>query len=405
MKQEKVLIKKLKMAVSNIWYVVALVAICTVVIMLIVNWSATVDALAKVVRVFMPFIIGFILAYLMMPFVRLWIRIFDHIRPGHGMGIKKAIGMLLSYVIVIGALVAIVMFIAPQITQSVKELVETVQRGYSYIKDNPDSFLDWLPVSSTQEIMEQLKNNITSIATNTSTVVLPYVYSFFSSSFAVAYNAFFGIIVSLYLIWDKDFFVARTRRLVSALAPKKSAEAVWEKLLNCNRIFNGFLVGKAIDSLIIGVLCFIAMLVFGFPYPVLLSVIVCITNMIPYFGPIIGAVPGCAIYLFIDPMMAVWYALLILVLQQFDGWVLGPWVLGDQMGIKPLSVFLGVVVGGAYFGVLGMFIGVPVVGVLQYLGGEFIKTKLKKKGLPDPLDNDVHKTSGDGDDPGVTVQK
>ena len=388
MKQEKVLIKKLKMAVSNIWYIVALVAICTVVIMLIVNWSATVEALEKIIRVLMPFIVGFILAYLMLPFVRMWIKLFDHIRPGHGMGVKKAIGMILSYLIVIGALAVIIIFIAPQINQSVRELVQTVQKGYNYIKDHPDSFLDWLPVSSTQEIMEHLKNNITDIATNASNVVFPAIYKIFSSSFAVAYNAFFGIIISLYFIWDKDFFARRTRRLVRALAPKDKSEQIWLKILNCNRIFNGFLVGKAIDSLIIGLICFIAMLAFGFPYPVLLSVIVCVTNMIPYFGPIIGAVPGCAIYLFIDPMMAVWYALLILVLQQFDGWVLGPWVLGDQMGIKPLSVFLGVVLGGAYFGVLGMFIGVPVVGVLQYLIGEIIKGKLKKKGIHDPLNKD-----------------
>lgn len=388
MKQEKVLIKKLKMAVSNIWYIVALVAICTVVIMLIVNWSATVEALEKIIGVLMPFIVGFILAYLMLPFVRMWIKLFDHIRPGQGMGVKKAIGMILSYLIVLGALAVIIIFIAPQINQSVRELVQTVQKGYNYIKDHPDSFLDWLPVSSTQEIMEHLKNNITDIATNTSNVVFPAIYKIFSSSFSVAYNAFFGIIISLYFIWDKDFFARRTRRLVRALAPKDKSEQIWIKILNCNRIFNGFLVGKAIDSLIIGIICFIAMLAFGFPYPVLLSVIVCVTNMIPYFGPIIGAVPGCAIYLFIDPMMAVWYALLILVLQQFDGWVLGPWVLGDQMGIKPLSVFLGVVLGGAYFGVLGMFIGVPVVGVLQYLIGEIIKGKLKKKGIHDPLNTD-----------------
>ena len=388
MKEEKKLIKKLKMAVSNIWYIVALVAICTVVIMLIVNWSATVEAIEKIIRVFMPFIVGFILAYLMLPFVRMWIKLFDHINPGHGMGLKKAIGMLLSYLIVLGALAVIIVFIAPQINQSVRELVQTVQKGYNYIKDHPDSFLDWLPVSSTQEIMAHLKDNITDIATNTSNVVFPAIYKIFSSSFAVAYNTFFGIIISLYFIWDKDFFARRTRRLVRALVPKDKSEQIWIKILNCNRIFNGFLVGKAIDSLIIGIICFIAMLAFGFPYPVLLSVIVCVTNMIPYFGPIIGAVPGCAIYLFIDPMMAVWYALLILVLQQFDGWVLGPWVLGDQMGIKPLSVFLGVVLGGAYFGVLGMFIGVPVIGVLQYLGGEIIKGKLKKKGIHDPLNRD-----------------
>ena len=396
MKEENTLVKKLKSIVSNIWYLVALVAACTIVIMLIWNWEMTLGAIGKLIGVFMPFIVGFILAYLMMPFVRIWNKLFDHIKPGQAPRVKKAISMLIAYVIVLGILTVIIVFIAPQISQSVKELVKTVQKGYGYIKSHPNSFLDWIPFVNTQEVMEKLKDNITSIATNASNVLFPYIYNIFSSSFSFIYSAFFGIVISMYFIWDKDFFARRTRRLVRALTPKDKSEIIWKKLLNCNKIFNGFLVGKAIDSFIIGIICFVAMLVLGFPYPVLLSVIVCITNMIPYFGPIIGAIPGCAIYLFIDPMLAVWYALLILILQQFDGWVLGPWVLGDQMGIKPLSVFLGVVVGGAYFGVLGMFVGVPVVGVLQYLGGDFIKKKLKKKGIHDPLDPEPDNKKGSG---------
>ena len=382
-KEEKKYVKRLKMIFSNIWYIIGMVAICVTVTMLIVNWSATVAALGKAFQVFMPFILGFFFAFLILPLVKAFTKLFDHIRSGSGMKIKRVFGILLSYIIVLGALTVIVVFVAPQIAQSVRELGKTVQKGYAYIQQHPTTFLDWIPFVNTQELMAKLKDNITSIATNASTVVFPYIYSLFTSTFVLVYDIFFGLVISIYMVWEKDALVRSFHRQVRAFVPKKYAEKTWNTMLNCNRIFNGFLLGKAIDSLIIGIITFIAMLAFQFPYPVLLSVIVGVTNMIPYFGPIIGAIPGCAIYLFIDPKLALWFALLILVVQQFDGWILGPWILGDQTGIKPLAVILGITVGGAYFGVLGMFLGVPTVAVLQYLGSLLVKNKLKKKGLED----------------------
>ncbi|MBO6108246.1 MAG: AI-2E family transporter [Eubacterium sp.] len=384
MKEEKKYIKRLKMVMSNIWYIIAIVAICTAVVMMIINWTATLAAIGKIISVLMPFILGFLFAYLIIPLVRMIEKLLDHVSSGKGLKIKKAFSLIISYMFVIGILVVIVVFVAPQIVQSVRELGKTVQQGYTYIKANPTSFLDWIPFVKTEDVMTGLKDNIMNIATNASTVLFPYVYSTLTSTFVVAYDIFFGIVISIYMTWEKDSLAKGLHRLVYSMVPPKYSDGFWEKLIKSNRIFNGFLLGKAIDSLIIGILTFILMLIFGFPYPVLLSVIVGITNMIPYFGPIIGAIPGCAIYLFIDPMLAVWFALLILAIQQFDGWILGPWILGDQTGIKPLTVILGITLGGAYFGVLGMFLGVPTVAVIQYLGGEFIKTRFRKKGIKDP---------------------
>ncbi len=367
------------MILSNIWYIVALVAACTTVVMLIVNWSGTLSALGRIISVFMPFILGFLFAYLVYPLVRLINKGISHISPGKGDKAKKAVSILVSYIIVIGFITAVVIFIAPQIKQSIKELVKTVQVGYTYIKQNPNSFLDWLPFVNTVDVMEKLKGNISDIAVNVSDKLFPAIYQFSASVFSILYNVIFGLIISIYMCWEKDKLVISAHRLEIALISDKYSDKVWEKILNCNRIFNGFLLGKVIDSLIIGVITFILMLIFHFPYPVLLSVIVCVTNMIPYFGPIIGAVPGCAIYLFIDPMLAVWFALLILAIQQFDGWILGPYILGDQTGIKPLAVILGITVGGAFFGVMGMFLGVPTVAVLNYLIGGVIDSRIRSK--------------------------
>ncbi|MBQ6538426.1 MAG: AI-2E family transporter [Eubacterium sp.] len=388
MKEEKKYVKRLKMITSNIWYIVALVALVTAVIMLIVNWSSTLTALRKVVQVLMPFFLGFLFAYLINPLVRLFEKLFNLMGKDKALTVKKVFSMLLSYIIVLGAITVIIVFITPQIVTSVNQLGQTVQKGYDYVKLHPTSFLDWIPFANTADIMEKLKDNINSIAINMGSKVFPYLYSTFTSTFVIAYDIFFGLVISIYLTWEKDSLVRGFHRLVKAFVPKKYAEKTWEKLLKCNHIFNGFLVGKAIDSLIIGLITFCAMAILNFPYPVLLSVIVCITNMIPYFGPFIGAIPGCAIYLFIDPTLALWFAILILVVQQFDGWILGPWILGDQTGIKPLTVILGITVGGAYFGVMGMFLGVPTVAVLQYLGGEFVKNRFKKKDMEDPINDD-----------------
>ncbi|MBO4395468.1 MAG: AI-2E family transporter, partial [Eubacterium sp.] len=296
-KAEKRYVSRLKMILSNIWYIIAMLAAGTAVIMLIVNWSGTVEALGKAFQVFMPFILGFFFAYLILPLVRIFTKLFNHISTGRGIKLKRVFAIVISYAIVIGAITVIVVFIAPQIAQSVRELSKTVQRGYDYIKTNPTTFLDWIPFVNTTDLMTSLKDNINSIAVNLGTSVFPHIYSVFTSTFVLVYDIFFGLVISIYMVWEKDALARNAHRLVHAIVPEKYAEGFWKKLLRSNKIFNGFLLGKAIDSLIIGIITFVAMLAFGFPYPVLLSVIVCITNMIPYFGPIIGGIPGCAIYL------------------------------------------------------------------------------------------------------------
>ena len=209
--------------------------------------------------------------------------------------------------------------------------------------------------------------------------IFPYVYQISSSVLGTAYNVLMGLVISIYIILDSRKLKRSVKKIIYAISPKDKEQEVWNTLKQCNHIFNGFLFGKVIDSLIIGIICLIAMSVLRLPYALLLSLIVCITNMIPYFGPFIGAVPGVLIYLFIDFRLAIIFAVMIFILQQFDGLYLGPKILGDQTGIKPLWVIFGITVGGAYFGVMGMFLGVPAVAVLMYLVNLFLNKKLKKK--------------------------
>ena len=181
------------------------------------------------------------------------------------------------------------------------------------------------------------------------------------------------------MIYSKENFRFQAKRVVYAILPEEEGDELCATLRECNNIFGAFLISKAIDSLIIGCICCVAMNMIGLPYAVLLSVIVGITNMIPYFGPFIGAVPGVLIYLCTDWELAVIFAIMILVLQQFDGLILGPRLLGQSTGLSPIWVIFAITVGGAYFGVIGMFIGVPVVAVIAYLINKLISSRLRGK--------------------------
>ena len=192
--------------------------------------------------------------------------------------------------------------------------------------------------------------------------------------------------ISIYIILDMKKLKRSARKVVYALSPKKKEQEVWETMKQCSHIFNGFLIGKMIDSLIIGILCLIAMSILKLPYALLLSLIVCITNMIPYFGPIIGAIPGVMIYLFIDIRYAFIFALMILILQQFDGNYLGPKILGNSVDLNPLWIILAVLIGGAFMGPVGMFVGVPVFATIKTFASEYVNRKyIEKYPTDDPL--------------------
>lgn len=369
----------LKSFVSNVGYVVILVTLCTIAVALIWNWRNTLAVLERFISVIMPFIVGFFLAYLLMPLVNFFQKLLNRIKPERWKGVKRGVSIAISYLIVVGLLTVLVVYIFPQIRDSGRELGQTIKKGYQYAVTHEAEINSRIPFIQIGEIIEYIRNNLLSGLVNYRADILPYVYQLSSSVFSMVYDIFFGVVISIYIVWDSAHLVQSLKKVVYALVPKRRAEGAWRTILKCNHIFTGFLFGKTIDSLIIGVICLIAMSILQFPFALLISVIVCITNMIPYFGPFIGAIPGVLIYLFIDPKLSLLFAIMVLVLQQFDGLYLGPKILGDLTGIKPLWVIFGITVGGAYFGVIGMFLGVPATAVLMYLVNLFLEKKLRKK--------------------------
>ena len=360
----------LKGIISNMGSVILILALCTIVIAIIINWKSVVIEMQRFIKVIMPFIFGLVLAFLINPLVESIQKILNRLffRTKHKKACKYT-SVAVSYAILLGLLTVTIVYIVPQISESVKELTKSLGNGYNYIIHNTGKLQEkypFLPMTDITELIEKVvPQNIFSYGPGMAKIIFPYIYNLSASFISGFINIIFAIVISVYIILDKE----------------KIVPFIWNTFRECNHIFNGFLFGKSVDSLIIGILSLIAMSIIGLPYGLLLSVIVGVTNMIPYFGPIMGAIPGVIIYLVIEPKYAIIYVIMILILQQFDGLYLGPKILGDLTGIKPLWVIFGITVGGAYFGVLGMFLGVPVVAVIMHIISVIMETKMKKKML------------------------
>ncbi|MCI8962418.1 MAG: AI-2E family transporter [Eubacterium sp.] len=391
-KTNKKIKETLKGLLANSGRLILIVAACSIVIAVIMHWESVMVELSRLIKVLMPFILGIVLAFLINPLVGNVHQFLNHFifKDKRQKGCKYT-SVALSYLILLGVLTVTIVYIVPQISESLKELTRSLGYGYNYVINNTAEIQQKYPVLPMEDIKQLLlkvvPENIFGYGTDLAKFVFPYLYNLSASFIKGFIDVIFGIVISCYIILDKEKISKQIRRVIYAFTNKKQAPVIWDTFRECNHIFNGFLYGKTIDSLIIGVLSLIVMSVIQLPYGLLLSVIVGVTNMIPYFGPFIGAIPGVIIYLVIEPKYAIIYVIMILVLQQFDGLYLGPKILGDLTGIKPLWVIFGITVGGAYFGVLGMFLGVPTVAVVMHIVNVIMEKKIKKRMMQEYKNN------------------
>lgn len=364
-------------------YALFVIIAAILIYIIISHWGETRKSLSNLFGVLSPFLIGVLMAYFLIPLVaRIQGLLQKFITKGKYEKITKSVAIFLAYLLVIGFIAIAFVFVIPQMGQSIRELTDKIPFMYRTIMRELASLQKRYPDIDLEFAYDQLDEvmpNLINYGTDLMGSLLPVVYSLSVSIVKMAINLLLGIMISIYMIYSKENFRFQAKRVVYAIFPEEEGDELCTTLRECNNIFGAFLISKAIDSLIIGCICCVAMNIIGLPYAVLLSVIVGITNMIPYFGPFIGAVPGVLIYLCTDWELAVIFAIMILVLQQFDGLILGPRLLGQSTGLSPIWVIFAITVGGAYFGVIGMFIGVPVVAVIAYLINELISSRLRGK--------------------------
>ena len=362
------------------------------------KYDSFVNLFNKGLMILSPFIYGIVLAYLLEPLYEL-IR-----KPLHKFLADKLNGMYHPHIVSVisgGVAVAITMavFIAfligfgflviPQIIESLSSLVviipARVQEIIDYI-EKQDANNQGMLMESVIDILKNSTDNITSWISNTLLPTLgnymTQIYQGLWSTVKTVLNIAIGLITSVYIMTERDHFKALIKKSVMAIWPEDRAADILDYLRFTNKAFGGFISGKIIDSIIIGIICFFVLNILHIPYAVLVSVIVGITNIIPFFGPFIGAIPGALIIGAADPMKMLIFLVVILALQQFDGYVLGPKILGDSTGLSSFWVMFAIIIGGGMFGFLGMVFAVPTFAVVAYYLNDKIEDSLKSKGLP-----------------------
>lgn len=367
-------------------YAVLVVFASVIIVKSVMSWSSLMTRVSKFFSVIAPFIWGAFIAFLINPLVNTFDRgVWNRIKPIRKKpGLKKFLSLFFAYLLAFGVIVLMFVFVIPQLTNSVVDLVSQTQ---DWIANSDEWILELeakfpqLNYDNINAILLQYQPQLIEFSKNIVTNVVPMLFSTGVSFVKVLMNMIIAIMVSFYMISDKKLMRKNFRKFCYAVFPTRTVKAGSLVLHESYRIFSSFIYGKAVDSLIIGLLCFAVTSVFEVPYALLISLIVGVTNMIPYFGPFIGAVPSAIIVLISSPIKALVFIIIIIVLQQLDGIVIGPKILGDSVGLRPIWIIFAITVGGSVGGVIGMFLGVPVTAVIVYLLDMLTDSLMAKKNL------------------------
>lgn len=366
-------------------YAIIVVLASVLIIKTVIDWDNVVRHAKSALSVLSPFLWGAFIAFLINPLVKLFDKLFGKIKPlkKHGKP-RKFLSLLLSYLLVVALVVLMFVYLLPQIGISITEIVNQVPGWITKINEGLMKFETDHP-DFDYDIVNEFLNNITpQLMEFSKRVVTDVVPMIFTTSISVVkglLNVLIAFIVSVYMVSDKKLLARGFKRVLYSVASEKAGDVIMETLRECYHIFSQFVLGKTVDSFIIGWICFFLMTILRLPFTPIVSLIVGITNMIPYFGPFIGAVPGIVLILMVDPIQAIIFTVLIIVIQQFDGLYLGPRILGETVGLRPLWIIFAITVGGSIGGVVGMFLGVPVVAVLAYLADKLLTRLVKKKNV------------------------
>lgn len=365
--------------------------------------SKLVSVFKFVTDMLMPVVYGFVLAYVLIPALNFFetktvvplakkLKI-DTTAKKHGI---RAISVTITACVSILVIYAFFSMFISQIVPSVQEIIENfdvyVNNGVAYInkifEDNPNfrDFFNNMVAKYSTELDAWLNNTL---FPKLSTLVMSVSLSIINV-LGFLWDFILGFILSIYILQSKDVFSGQAKKILYGMVPKEPADHILQDVRFIHKTFTGFLTGKVIDSFIIGVICFIGTYILGTPYAALVSVVIGVTNVIPFFGPFLGAIP-CAILIFVvtpmEPLNMVYFVIFILLLQQFDGNILGPKILGNSTGLGSFWVIFAITIFGGFMGVPGMIIGVPTFAVIFAMIRRYINNRLKKKGMPTDRDS------------------
>ena len=363
--------------------------------MLLQHGKSISDAIGTLIGILSPIIWGMVITYLLWPLVKMFQRklfepLLQKIRPKKPVSksLARGLSVVLAILVALVLIAALVWLIIPQLYTSIESIVLNSQQYYDtitgwinrFFENNPeveeallsatgkasDSLLDWAKTA----LLPSMGKGVTSLTTGIYAVLRGIL------------DVLIGFVVACYVLSNMELFLAKAKMVLYSIFPLRSSKRILKAIRFTDTAFMSFISGKVIDSAIIGVICYICCAIMRMPYVVLVSVVVGVTNIIPVFGPFIGAVPTALIILLDSPMKCLIYVIFILVLQQIDGNIIGPKILGDATGISSFWVVVAITVGGGFAGVLGMFLGVPIFACLQTLVKYLTDRRLEKRHMP-----------------------
>lgn len=350
------------------------------------------EAVDTLTTILMPFIYGGVIAYLLRPMCNWYAAIFrkslknrhDALAEGIAIALSMLTGLLIVY--------ALIIMIAPQLYHSVATLWVT-------IPDKVDQLIIWATETfgENEYLLKMFETSSETLYTTLDTwakgTLVPYVSNIVSGVGMSVWkvliglkNLLIGLIVAVYLLASRKKFGRQGVMVIRSIFRPRIADLILDEIAFVDEMFGGFIDGKIVDSAIIGVLCYIGCMIFRFPNALLVSAIVGITNVIPFFGPFLGAIPSVLLILIEDPLKALWFALFALALQQLDGNIIGPKILGEHTGISSFWVLFSILLFGGLWGLVGMIIAVPLFAVLYDLIKRMVRRGLRKNGCIEILD-------------------
>lgn len=364
--------------------------------------SALVKAIGSFLGILSPFIWGLVISYLLMPSMcmyeeKLFTPLLIKCRKKYpkaklGDKLPRVFAVILAEIVLVLIITALIYLIVPQVYDSIATIVANSTDYFNTASNAIDRLLRENPVI--EEYATQIFGNLTEALTDwAKNTLLPgmdgVIVNITTGVYGVLkviYNIVIGIIVSVYILYNREKFRAHSMKLLYCLFNTKRAKAISQALKFTDRTFMGFITGKLLDSAIIGVICYIGCLIMNIPYALLVSVIVGVTNVIPFFGPFIGAIPSALLILLVDPWKCLIFVIFIIILQQVDGNIIGPKILGGSIGINGFWVMFSIILFGGLFGFWGMLLGVPVFVVIYTGVTRLVDKKLRSRELPDDPD-------------------
>lgn len=358
------------------------------------------SGIRTLIGISMPIIDGFVLAYLMTPVLNkiedkiikpIYVKAKVPITPKTKKRMR-AMSILVTIVLILIIMYEFFGLIIPEVIRSIQSIIfqfplyvnNLSNWALGLMKNNPDleDVVNGLISQYSSKLLDYLNTNL-----------LPHINELIKTLslsvigvFKALWNFIIGFIISIYVLGSKEKFAGQAKKIVYALFDRKAGNEIVTNFRFIHSTFIGFIGGKIVDSIIIGIICFVCTSIIGTPYAILVSVIVSVTNIIPFFGPWIGGIPSALLVLMVDPVQALYFIILILVIQQFDGNILGPKILGDSTGLSGFWVIFAITIFGGLFGVLGMVVGVPIFAVFYAGVRASINRMLQRKELP----TDIH---------------